>query len=212
MVESVGYAPLVTRSAMLVVAAFSLLGVFRLAERVANTQVAIASTLCTALYPVFFCAKFAGAGGSGRSGPDFLGNVCISRGAAGRDGDLVFAGGSGERNGDSGADWRWPRGKLCALSCRSVWRRMRASCEQLWVDCGPDVRSGAQSGRIIPLLFPLLPLILWYGYPLRPHRIRLRQSRIFSLQRRLDPESLAIFAGSGAAACGKPSDTCICGC
>jgi hypothetical protein len=50
----VGYAPLVTRTAMLVVAAFSLLGVFRLAERVANTQVAIASALCTALYPVFF--------------------------------------------------------------------------------------------------------------------------------------------------------------
>src|SRR5579872_2219728 len=49
-----GYAPLVTRSAMIVVAAFSLLGVFRLAERVANTKVAIASTLCTALYPVFF--------------------------------------------------------------------------------------------------------------------------------------------------------------
>lgn len=49
-----GYAPLVTRAAMLLVAAFSLTGVFRLAERVANRQVAIASTLCTALYPVFF--------------------------------------------------------------------------------------------------------------------------------------------------------------
>src|SRR5260370_35224739 len=52
--KCVGFAPLVTRSAMLMVAAFSLLGVFRLAARVANTQVAIASTLCTALYPVFF--------------------------------------------------------------------------------------------------------------------------------------------------------------
>jgi hypothetical protein len=50
----VGYAPVVTRSAMLVVSAFSLLGVFRLAQRVANTEVAIASTVCTALYPVFF--------------------------------------------------------------------------------------------------------------------------------------------------------------
>src|ERR1700675_552674 len=50
----VGYAPFVTRTAMLVLAAFSLLGVFRLAERVAHTNVAIASTLCTALYPVFF--------------------------------------------------------------------------------------------------------------------------------------------------------------
>src|ERR1700740_2695767 len=44
--KCVGYAPLVTRSAMLVVAAFSLLGVFRLAERAANTQGAIASTVC----------------------------------------------------------------------------------------------------------------------------------------------------------------------
>ncbi|MGO8796893.1 MAG: ArnT family glycosyltransferase [Candidatus Sulfotelmatobacter sp.] len=50
----VGFAPIVTRTAMLVVAAFSQLGLFRLAERVANTNVAIASTLCTALYPVFF--------------------------------------------------------------------------------------------------------------------------------------------------------------
>ena len=50
----VGYASVVTRSAMLVLAALSLLGVFRLAEVVANTRVAIAATLCTALYPVFF--------------------------------------------------------------------------------------------------------------------------------------------------------------
>jgi hypothetical protein len=50
----VGFAPLVTRSAMLVVAAFSLMGVFRLAERAANLQVAIGATLCTAVYPVFF--------------------------------------------------------------------------------------------------------------------------------------------------------------
>src|SRR5579864_2979793 len=49
-----GYAPLVTRSAMLMVAAFSLLGLFRLAERAANVEVAIASTVCTAVYPVFF--------------------------------------------------------------------------------------------------------------------------------------------------------------
>jgi hypothetical protein len=49
-----GYAPAVTRSAMLAVAAFALTGVFRLAQRVANSQVAIASTVCTAFYPVFF--------------------------------------------------------------------------------------------------------------------------------------------------------------
>ncbi len=50
----VGYAPAVARSAMLVIASFSLLGVFRLAKSVANTPVAIAATVCTGVYPVFF--------------------------------------------------------------------------------------------------------------------------------------------------------------
>jgi len=49
-----GFAPIVTRTAMLAITAFGLLGVFRLAERVSNTQVALAATICTALYPVFF--------------------------------------------------------------------------------------------------------------------------------------------------------------
>jgi 4-amino-4-deoxy-L-arabinose transferase-like glycosyltransferase len=49
-----GYSPVVTRTAMLALAAFSLLGLFRLAQRAANTEVAIASVLCIAVYPVFF--------------------------------------------------------------------------------------------------------------------------------------------------------------
>jgi 4-amino-4-deoxy-L-arabinose transferase-like glycosyltransferase len=49
-----GYAPAVTRVAMLLIAALALLGVFVLAQSVANRAVAAASTLCTALYPVFF--------------------------------------------------------------------------------------------------------------------------------------------------------------
>jgi 4-amino-4-deoxy-L-arabinose transferase-like glycosyltransferase len=44
----------VTRAAMLLVAAFTLLGVFHLARRVANKDVAWATVICTALYPVFF--------------------------------------------------------------------------------------------------------------------------------------------------------------
>ena len=50
----IGYDPVVTRCATLVVAAFALLGLFRLAETIANREVAVASTLCTAIYPVFF--------------------------------------------------------------------------------------------------------------------------------------------------------------
>ena len=49
-----GFAPVVTRTAMLLVASFSLLGLFRLAETVANREVAFSAICCTALYPVFF--------------------------------------------------------------------------------------------------------------------------------------------------------------
>ena len=49
-----GFTPLVARLAMLLIASFTLMGIFQLAERVANIQVAIASTVCTALYSVFF--------------------------------------------------------------------------------------------------------------------------------------------------------------
>ena len=48
------FTPAVTRIAMLLVAAFALAGVWRLARRVANEQVAVATVICTALYPVFF--------------------------------------------------------------------------------------------------------------------------------------------------------------
>ena len=49
-----GFSTLVTRTAMLTVAAFSLLGIFRLARAVANLQVAWATTILVAIYPVFF--------------------------------------------------------------------------------------------------------------------------------------------------------------
>src|SRR5262252_6985006 len=49
-----GYSPAVARAAMVVIASFSLMGVFRLAEQVANREVAVAATVLTGLYPVFF--------------------------------------------------------------------------------------------------------------------------------------------------------------
>jgi len=49
-----GYTPAVTRTAMLLVAAFALLAVFCLAREVSHLRVAVASTAVTALYPVFF--------------------------------------------------------------------------------------------------------------------------------------------------------------
>ena len=49
-----GYTPAVTRFAMLLIASLALLGLWRLALKVAGRQVAIATVVCTALYPVFF--------------------------------------------------------------------------------------------------------------------------------------------------------------
>jgi len=49
-----GFSPLVTRMAMLVVAALALVGVFRLGKKVAHPEVAAVATVLTGLYPVFF--------------------------------------------------------------------------------------------------------------------------------------------------------------
>ncbi len=49
-----GYSTLVTRTAMLALSAFSLLGLFRLSRLAANLPVALATTALVALYPVYF--------------------------------------------------------------------------------------------------------------------------------------------------------------
>lgn len=151
-----GYAPLVTRSAMLIVAAFALLGVFRLAERVANTQVAIASTLCTALYPVFFAQSS-------------LAQVDLA--AAG----LIFWGLRAylEERPVAVAIWF----SLAALAketailaplALAAWEALRfavpkaSALRRLWAESGAESSSSAK--RILPLLLPLIPLTLWYAY------------------------------------------------
>jgi len=180
----VGFAPLVTRTAMLVIAAFSLLGVFRLAERVANTKVAIASTLCTALYPVFFAQSS-------------LAQVDLA--AAG----LIFWALSAYVQDDLIATGVWF--SLAALAKETAilapialagWEVVglfgaKGSRRKLWIERGfpqglkpahlPTV-NGTAEGRALPeilrltssgsgaalriasLLIPALPLALWYAY------------------------------------------------
>lgn len=158
----VGYAPLVTRSAMLVVAAFSLLGLFRLAERVANTEVAVASTLCTALYPVFFAQSS-------------MAEVDLA--AAG----LTFWGLASYLEDRPLATAAWF--SLAALAKETaivaplalvLWESLRpflpksgrAALQGRAIDnqsvgaSAPVVRSKTR----FSLLFPLLPLALWYAY------------------------------------------------
>jgi hypothetical protein len=154
--KCVGYAAVVTRSAMLVVAAFSLTGVFRLAERVANTQVAIAATLCTALYPVFFAQSS-------------LAQVDLA--AAG----LMFWGLWAYLDDRPVATAVWF--SLAALAKETAilaplglaaWEGLRFIAPQRFVarywDDQMGRNSAAWSRRVLPLLVPLLPLALWFAY------------------------------------------------
>ena len=150
-----GYAPVVARSAMVVVAAFSLLGVFRLAERVANTEVAIAATACTAVYPVFFSQSSLAQVDLAAAGFIFWGlrayfdqhwgsvTVWFSLAALAKEtaiiAPLALAGWEVVR--------RIPRVKLLI---------------QRW-SAGTEPSREAGWGRAA-LLVPIVPLTLWYGY------------------------------------------------
>ena len=158
--KCVGYAPVVTRSAMLMVAAFSLLGVFRLAESVANLQVAIASTLCTALYPVFFVQSSLAQVDLAAAGLTFWGlwayledrpvavAIWFSLAALAKETAILAP---------------------VALAGWEVLRFVipkRGTLRGLWKDPeGADSERGSRPApRILPLVVPLLPLTLWYAY------------------------------------------------
>ena len=154
--KCVGYAPLVARSAMLMIAAFSLLGVFRLAARVANTQVAIASTVCTALYPVFFAQSS-------------LAQVDLA--AAG----LTFWGLTAFLDERPRATAIWfslavlaKETAILAPVALACWELLRFVAPRqgwirgLWIDSSGN--RGIAGKRILPLLVPVAPLALWYFY------------------------------------------------
>ncbi|PYX51564.1 MAG: glycosyltransferase, partial [Acidobacteria bacterium] len=153
--KGMGYAPLVTRSGMLLVAAFSLLGVFRLAERVANMPVAIASTLCTALYPVFFAQSSLAQVDLAAAGLTSWG---LSAYVEDRWGELAM--------------WF----SLAALAketaivaplALAVWEalgwvmRKRGFVRELWKE---PTTGGVREKRILMLFIPILPLGMWYAF------------------------------------------------
>ncbi len=163
--KCVGYAPLVTRSAMLVVAAFALLGVFRLAERVANTQVAIASTLCTALYPVFFAQSSMAQVDLAAAGLTFWGlcayledrpvavAVWFSLAALAKETAILAPAGL--------ACWELLRFVAPQRFLLRYWKNNVGTAAP---GCPVEQSSTAWSRRILPLLLPMLPLALWYAY------------------------------------------------
>jgi hypothetical protein len=152
----VGYAPLVTRTAMLVLAAFSLLGVFRLAERVANTKVAIASTLCTALYPVFFAQSSLAQLDLAAAGLTFWGLAAYVEDQAVTTA-LWFALAALAKETAILAPIALAGWELARFLTR------KSSLRKLWLS--DDSQTNPRNARrIASLLIPALPLAFWYAY------------------------------------------------
>jgi len=159
----VGYAPLVTRSAMVVVAAFSLFGLFRLAERAANTDVAIASTLCAALYPVFFAQSSLAQVDLAAAGLTFWGLFAYLE-----DRPLAVAAWFSLAGLTKETAIIAPLALLC-------WEVLCVILPRVGVAraAGTKVHAGTaaigcpvepRSTRFLALLIPLLPLAFWYAY------------------------------------------------
>jgi hypothetical protein len=155
----VGYAPPVTRTAMLVLAAFSLLGIFRLAERVANTPVAIGATLCTAVYPVFFAQSSLGQVDLAAAGLVFWGLSAYVEGQL-RAAAVCFALAALAKETAILAPLALAGWEIIGLLAR------RTSLPGLWLHSEERDSSSNRSParRIASLLLPVLPLTLWYFY------------------------------------------------
>jgi hypothetical protein len=143
-----GYSPLVTRTAMLAVAAFSLLGLWRLARVAANTSLAWATTGLIAAYPVFFTQSS-------------LAQVDLAAAA------FTFWGLAAYLEGCGWQQVLWF--SLAALSKETailapvalfVWELASRATSRRW----PQLRRPAGQSLTFGLLIPLVPLACWFGY------------------------------------------------
>ena len=143
-----GFAPIVTRTAMLVAAAFTLLGLFRLAKTVANTEVAVTTIILTAVYPVFFAQSSLAHLDLAAAGFTFWGLCAYAKGRG------------------------WQETLWFSLACLTKETAILAPLALFaWDVLSPllPARDGAsllkRKSRNSPLLLvPLLPLATWYGF------------------------------------------------
>jgi 4-amino-4-deoxy-L-arabinose transferase-like glycosyltransferase len=164
-----GYSTLVTRTAMLALSAFSLLGLFRLARVAANLPVAWATTALVALYPVYFTQSSLAQVDLPAAGFTFW---ALAAYIADRSADDSAA---GEKN----RTWMialWF--SLAALAKETailaplalfgwealaylVRKRLRPESNSRWKEILPPERPVT---RLLYLLLPVVPLAGWYAY------------------------------------------------
>ncbi len=144
-----GFAPSVTRLAISLVSTFALTGVFVLARRLMNVQVAAATTLLTALYPVWFTQST-------------LAHADIYA-AAGTIWALVYALRElpSMRHGWYAAIWF----SLAALSKETaIVTPLGLAAWHLWETRRKPAQARGHWRAALQFCLPLLPLCAWYGY------------------------------------------------
>ncbi len=185
-----GYSTLVTRTAMLALSAFSLLGLFRLSRVAANLPVACATTALVAIYPVFFIQSS-------------LAQV-----------DLPAAGFTFWALAAYIEDNRWQTAAWFSLAALAKETAILAPLALFaWELLGYFIRLLAKGSaketrwkEILPpagrrtrwlyLLLPILPLAVWYAYHYCEDGLPAGQPRLCSLQRFRHAQSAALPAGS----------------
>ena len=144
-----GYSPLVTRTAMLLVSAFSLLGLFRLSRFAANLPVAWATIGLVALYPVFFTQSSLAHLDLAAAGFTFWGLLAYLQDRPGKMA-LWFS--------------LAPLAKETAILAPLalfMWESVARCFPARWHELVPPA---GRRTRLFILLVPLLPLACWYGY------------------------------------------------
>ena len=151
-----GQNPLVTRSTMLLLAAFSLLGFFRLARMVANNAVAAVSTSLMAVYPVFFAQSSLAQIDLPAAGLTFWALeayvrrrraamiLWFSLAALAKETAILIP--------IALFLWELLKSQLSENSRLAQWASAREEARDRW------------SLASLPLLLPIVPLGLWYGY------------------------------------------------
>ncbi len=145
-----GFTPLVTRTAMLLMSSFALLGLFRLAQTIATLEIAMISVLCTALYPVFFAQSSLAHLDLAAAGFTFWGLNAYA-----------------QRRGAATAAWfSWAvltkETAVLAPAALAAWEVLRTLRDRK-SSTGPAASAPSRS-LLVSLAFPILPLALWYGY------------------------------------------------
>ena len=158
-----GYMPMVSRIAMLMVSAWALAAVFRIGRRLVNPMVALAATICTLLYPVWFAQ-------SSLTHADLLAAACTLWGTAfyleerAQRAALFFSlAAISKETAIIGsltlAGWEFIQWASV------VWARHRAAPDALARFKNPLLTAKAHLQRMAVLLvIPSLPLALWYVF------------------------------------------------